>query len=285
MSQHGNAPQQTGLRNKLWVNFLLMIVVCVVLFVLFFSSLGIITNHGEETKVPNVTGKQIKEAVKSLTDMGFDVKVDSTYEPTKKAFSVLQQMPEVGEIVKTGRTLFLTVNKATPPQTAMPKLVDLTFRSAELVLQSNRLVLGDTMMRPDIGKGLVLQQLFNGQPINPGTMIPQGSVITLVIGDGLGNTEMDVPDVMGQPYAVAIGLLSSTNFLIATIPDDGSSDTDSWVVYRQTPEPMSPLGVPSRIREGDAIDIYVGTNPSDSVINYWRNHWKEMQIAPSDSTN
>lgn len=285
MSQHGKAPQQNGLKNKLWFNVLMMIVVCIALFVLFFSSLGIITNHGEEAKVPNVTGKQINDAMKSLTDMGFEVKVDSTYEPSRKPFVVLQQMPEVGEVVKIGRTLFLTVNKANPPETAMPKLVDLTFRSAELVLQSNRLVLGDTMMRPDIGKGLVLQQLFNGQPITPGTMIPQGSVITLVVGDGLGNTEMDVPDVMGQPYAVAIASLSSTNFLITTIPDAGSTDTANWVVYRQDPEPMSPLGVPARIREGNAIDIYVSENPSDTVINYWRNHWQEMREASPDSTN
>jgi len=284
MSQKATTPVQGGLKNKLWFNFLLVIVVCVILFMLFFSSLGLMTHHGEETKVPNVTGQSVDEAVKNLTTMGFDVKVDSTYEPTKKALMVLQQMPEVGEIVKTGRALFLTVNKSVPPNTAMPKVVDLTFRSAMLILQSNRLVVGDTILRPDIAKGVVLEQLFDGKQIAPGTMIPQGSIITLVIGDGLGNTEMNVPDVMGMSYVEAVGLLSSNNLLITTVPDPGSSDTAAWIIYNQTPNPMSELGVPSRIREGDGIDIYVAENPADSLIQNYRNKWKANLKAPADST-
>lgn len=285
MSQRAKTPVQGGLKNKLWFNFLLVIVVCVILFMLFFSSLGLLTNHGEETKVPNVTGKTVEQAVKSLTAMGFEVKVDSTYEPTKKALMVLQQMPEVGEVVKTGRTLFLTVNKSVPPNTAMPKVVDLTYRSAVLILQSNRLVLGDTILRPDIAKGVVLEQLFEGKQVDPGTLIPQGSVITLVIGDGLGNTEMNVPDVMGMPYVEALGLLSSNNLLITTVPDPGSTDTAAWIIYNQTPNPMSELGVPSRIREGDGIDIFVSENPGDSLIQSYRDRWKANLKAPEESTN
>lgn len=285
MSQKTTAPAQKGIMSKLWFNFLLMIVVCVILFMLFFGSLGFMTNHGEETKVPNVTGKNISEAMKSLTALGFDVKVDSTYEPTQKAFIILQQTPDVGEVVKTGRTLFLTVNKSQPPNTPMPKLVDLTYRSAILVLQSNRLVAGDTIMRPDIAKGVVLEQLFNGKPITTGTMLPQGSVITLVIGDGLGNTEMNVPDVMGMPYVEAVSILSSNNLLITTVPDAGSTDTSAWIIYNQSPNPMSDLGVPSKIREGDGIDIFVSEHPSDSLVQYYRNKWKENLKAPVDTTN
>jgi beta-lactam-binding protein with PASTA domain len=263
----------------------MMALICVVVFLLFFGSLGFITNHGEETKVPKVAGKTAQQAEKILKDLGFEVRIDSTYEPEKPKLAVLIQMPEEGAIVKTGRTIFLTVNKVMPPNTAMPKLVDLTLRSAELLLQSNRLILGDTILRPDIGKGLVLEQLINGKPVPPGTMIPQGSVITLVVGDGLGNTEMDVPDVMGQPYTFALADLNSRNLIVTTIADEGSTDTANWIVYRQTPEPMTPLGVAGRIREGDAIDIYVGENPSDSTINYYRNRWREAQQVGVDSSS
>lgn len=276
MSQQQPATgKKGGLKNSLGFHFLLIILVCVLLFLLFFGSLGVITNHGDETKVPNVTGKNVTQAVKTLEGLGFEVRVDSTYEPTRKAFLVLLQMPEVGEVVKTGRTLFLTVNKAMPPETPMPNLVNLSYRSAALILQSNRLVVGDTTYRPDIAKGAILEQLFNGQPIRPGTMIPQGSRISLVIGDGLGNTEMPVPDVIGMTYAEAIAMLSSNNLMVTPVFDQGITDTASFKVYRQTPSAISDLGVPSRIREGDGIDIYIGENPTDSLMDHYRNLWKE----------
>jgi len=273
--QHQHATGNRGFRDSLLFHLLLMLVVCVILYLVFFASLGFITNHGEEVKVPNVTGQNVTVAVKTLEALGFEVRVDSTYEPQKKAKMVLQQMPEVGEIVKTGRTLFLTVNKSAPPTTPMPNLVNLSFRSAALILQSNRLILGDTTYRPDIAKGAILEQLYNGQPIRPGQMIPQGSRISLVIGDGLGNTEMNVPDVIGMTYAEAVALLSSNNLLVTPVYDAGIMDTAAFKIYRQTPNSINDLGAPSRIREGDGIDIYIGQDPTDSLMDHYRNLWRE----------
>src|ERR1041384_3544676 len=117
-------------RDSLLFHAILVLLVCAVLYVLFFSSLPLLTRHGDEAKVPPVTGKNVKLAIKTIEDLGFDVRVDSTYEPAKKALIVLQQIPDGGEVVKRGRMLFLTVNKSVPPQTPMPNLVNLSFRSA-----------------------------------------------------------------------------------------------------------------------------------------------------------
>ncbi len=275
MKQQQKAPEKRKFTKTIGFNILVMLGVCVVLYFMFFASLGLITHHGEQVKVPNVTGKDVKSAVKMLEDIGFEVRIDSTYDPGKKAMTVLLQTPEVGETVKTGRTLFLTINRISPPPTAMPNLVNLSFRSAALILQSNRLVLGDTTYRPDIAKDAILEQLYNGQPIRPGTMIPQGSRISLVIGDGLGNTELQVPDVIGMTVAEAVAMLSSNNLLITPVYDADVRDTTTARIYRQTPNSISDLGVPSQIRAGDGIDIYIGQNPTDSLMSYYRNLWKE----------
>jgi beta-lactam-binding protein with PASTA domain len=275
MTQYQKAPARRGIMQSLGFNILLMIGVCIALYFIFFASLGLITHHGEQIKVPNVTGKNVRAAVQTLEGMGFEVKVDSMYDPTQKALIVLLQMPEIGETVKTGRTLFLTVNKSTPPLTAMPKLVDLSFRSAALILQSQRLVLGDTTYRPDIVKDGILEQLYNGQPIRPGTMIPQGSRISLVIGNGLGNTELAVPDVIGMTVAEAVAILSSNNLMVVPVYDADVRDTANAKIYRQTPNAISDLGVPSMIRAGDGIDIYIGQAPTDSLMDHYRNLWKE----------
>ncbi|MEO6833669.1 MAG: PASTA domain-containing protein [Chitinophagaceae bacterium] len=267
--------QKSGFRNSLWFNLLLMLGIVALCYFIFFSSLSFITHHGDELKVPKVLGKDVKSAIKMLEGEGFEVHVDSSYQPDQKALIVLDQTPDVGEVVKNGRTLFITVNKSVPPTTPMPNLVNLSFRSAVLILNSNKLILGDTVYRPDIAEGAVLEQLWNGQSIRPGQPIPQGSTISLVIGNGLGNTEMNVPDVIGMTYPEAVAQLSGSGLMFTSVFDMDVHDTTNAKVYKQTPNSISDLGTPSRIRQGDFIDLYIGQNPADSTMNANRNAWKD----------
>jgi beta-lactam-binding protein with PASTA domain len=264
---------------------LLVLGVCAVFYILFFSSLSLLTRHGDDRKVPSVVGKDVRTAIRILEEQGFDVHVDSTYVPGKKALLVLDQLPDVGDMVKHGRTLFLTVNKSVPPETPMPNLVNLSFRSAALILKSNRLILGDTTYRPDIAEGAILEQLYNGASIRPGQMIPQGSRIDLVIGDGLGNTELNVPDVIGLTYPEAVAQLSGNGLMVTALFDGDVADTASSKVYRQVPNAISDIGAPSRIRQGDFIEIYIGQNPDDSTMDNNRNEWKKFMYNSSPSTN
>jgi len=257
-----------SVKKSFWFNLLVVLLLCSVLYVLFFTSLHWITRHGEEVKIPDVKGKDIKSAVSQLEDMHFDVYVDSTYEPKEKPFTVLKQVPDIGSIVKTGRTIFLTVNKAVPPQTPMPSLVNLSFRSAEMVLRSNKLLVGDTTFKPDIAAGAVLQQMLNGKDIKPGDMIAQGSKIDLVIGDGLGITQFNVPDVTGMSYDEGITLLKGTG-LQTTVRVDAMntiSDTASAIIVDQTPRAVNEAGSSNRIKAGDIVDLLIEQNPPPEHI-------------------
>jgi beta-lactam-binding protein with PASTA domain len=244
-------------RRSFWFNLLVVLGLCIVLYILFFASIGIITRHGNETIVPNVAGKTLANAVTELEKAGFDVEIDSAYEPKKKPFLVLQQMPEPNSTVKDGRTIFLTVNKVQPPAIPMPNLLNLSFRSAEMILKSNKLMLGDTSYRPDIAKGAILEQLYMGNPIRPGELLPQGSKIDLVIGDGLGNTQFNVPDVIGMSYEEAMAILNGTGLQFTAIWEGDITDSVTAVVYDQLPKAMNELMTPNRIKEGDIVDIRI----------------------------
>lgn len=250
------------LKKSFLLNFSIIVLLCAALYFVFFSSLGFITNHDSEVKVPNVTGKSLKQAFETLEKMGFEIDVDSAYDPIAKPYSVLGQMPEINAVVKEGRTIFLTVNKATPPLTPMPKLLDLSYRSAVLILKSSRLMLGDTIHRPDYAKGAVLDQLYNGKHINPGDVLPQGSKISLIIGDGFGNVDMNVPDVIGQTVAEGIAIISGNGLLPIPIYDADVVDTATAIIYNQSPTPYNELDAPNRIMEGDVIDIHIKQNPT-----------------------
>lgn len=241
-------------------NIAIIALICVVLYWLFFASLGWITSHGKEVKVPMLAGKTLKESIKILESAGFDVDIDSTYSPDQKPLMVLGQQPEGGTTVKEGRTVFLTVNMQSPPSTPMPNLVNMSYRSAEMLLKSSKLLLGDTIMKPDMAQGAVLSQLVNGKEIAPGTMLPQGSRISLVIGDGLGNKQINVPDLTGMTYPEAMAILSGSNLNYSAVFDGTISDTSTAVIYMQVPEPFNEFNEPNRILEGDNVDIRIKQN-------------------------
>lgn len=272
---------ENSFRKSLWFNILVVLGVCAALYVVFFSSLSLITQHGNELKVPSVTGRDLRGAMQSLRSYGFDVEVDSSYEPNQKPFAVLSQQPAPGSVVKEGRTIFLTINKAEPPATAMPNLVNLSFRSAVLILKSNRLVLGDTTLRPDIAKGAVLEQLLDGRVIPPGTMVPQGSRISLVVGDGLGNTVFSVPDVIGMAFAEGRETLAANGLNVAPVFDADVTDTATAVIYNQVPGPNNEAGAPNRIREGDIVEIYIKQNPTPEELERNRNPTPDVPMDTS----
>lgn len=270
------------LKNSFIFNLFLVFVMCIVLYMMFFSSLSFLTSHNDQSIVPDVMNKPVKLAVEKLEKLGYDVEIDSTYDPNQKPLLVLGMMPEIGASVKRGRTIFLTVNKSEPPLTPMPKLTDLSFRSAIRILESARLVIGDTIHKPDFAKGAVLEQMFRGKVVRPGDMVPQGSRIDLVIGDGFGSVEMDVPEVIGLSAEEGISILSASGLVPTIIWDGAITDSASAIIYKQTPTPYNELEVPNRIKEGDVLDIRIKQNPSAEELE--RNRIPEtgvMEPAPN----
>jgi len=259
------------IRTSFLYNLIIVVLLCIVLYLLFFASLKWVTRHGEEVKIPNVTGMDMKVALTQLEGMGFEVYVDSTYEPKEKPYAVLKQIPEIASVVKTGRTVFITVNKTAPPATPMPNLVSLSYRSAEMILKNYKLILGDTTYKPDIAKGAVLAQLYNGQEIRPGQMIPEGSKISLVLGDGLGITQFNVPNVIGMTPDEGIADLTGNGLNANVVWDADVTDSATALIYNQSPKPFNELGAPSRIKAGDLIDVWIKQNPTTEEMEQNKN--------------
>lgn len=244
-------------RNSIWFHLLLMLAAAVVLYILFFTGLSKITAHGDEQKMPVLIDKTFEEAITILKKEGYGVDVDSAYDMKKDFGVVLSQTPDTGVFVKKGRTVFIIINKGQAPMVPMPDLTGISFQSAAMVLKSNKLRLGDTVHRPDIADGAILEQLYKGEVLSAGDMIPQGSTITLVIGDGLGNVEFDVPNVMGMTYPEAIAVLNASGLQFIDLWDGGIKDSLTAVIYYQSPEAINNFGGKNQVKEGDLIDMRV----------------------------
>lgn len=249
------------------MNLLLAAGAFLLLLVLFFSSLGFLTRHNSNGKVPQVTGRNIEEAKRLLELQGFEVEVqDSVYIDNADKLSVIRQSPEADAVVKEGRTVYLTINRAIAPLVDMPDLRGFSYLSAKLYLQSLGLKLGDTSYTPDIAKNAVKEQLFKGKTINPGNKIDMGSTIDLVLGSGVGSTEVNVPDLIGMTLAQARDYISNLGLSISTINPEGTvTDKENAFISRQSPEPFELLPdgtrTTTKIRAGQLIDIWISATP------------------------
>lgn len=251
--------------KPLWVNILAGLGLTAILIMLFFLSLNSITGYGKYEKVPDVEGQQFIAAEKMLEEMGFHVAIqDSVYIDSLPPLTVIKQSPEKEETVKTGRTIYLTINRAVPPLVEMPNLIGFSIRSAEIYLQSLGLKLGYITYKPDIAQNAVLEQLFQDNKIAPGAKIPLGSAISFVLGSGVSGASIPVPDLVGLTVQEALHYLATIQVqagsIVATSP---VSDTAMSYVIRQTPAPfISENGVTktNQIKPGQMIDLFISPN-------------------------
>lgn len=252
--------------RPLWVNLITAILLAIVLFIVFILSLNFLTHHGRSRSVPQVVGKTFADAKKILDNEGFDIVIqDSVYVDTLPPMSILKQVPESDAVVKVNRTVFLTVNRSVPPMIDMPNLIGYSFRNAEMNLSSAGLRLGDTIYKPDFAKNSVLEQLYNGEHISPGTKIRMGSTISLVLGTGVGQNQFNVPNLVGWTYGEAKAKLEEYGLnLLVVQADQVNKDTLNEFIYRQDPTRLDPEGNPLHIRTGQLISVWL--SPEKPVV-------------------
>ena len=247
-------------RRPLWLNIIVGLVLAILAIFIFLQSLEWLTQHGKTLSIPGVTGKTFTDAKKLLEEQGFEVVIqDSVYNDTAAPAVVLRQFPDADALVKVNRKVYLTINRAIPPTIEMPNLEGLSFRSAEVAIKQYQLKLGDTLYRADFAKNSVLEQVYDGKRIKPGTKITMGSEIDLVLGSGLGDVEFSVPDLFGRTLEEARILLESNGLNMGTILPADQKDDPAVFVYRQSPEHLTPDGRVNKIRQGQFIDIWVQT--------------------------
>ena len=246
-------------KQPFWVNLLTALALLFLVGFFFLQSLNWLTNHGAYLKVPTVKGKNVDEGIQLLEDLGFEVVIqDSLYFEDIPKYTIIKQLPEPDATVKANRTVYLTINRAYPPYIDMPKLEGLSYRYALDKLQKNHLKLRDTISRPDFMKGSVLEQLYNSARISPGTKVPWGSRITLVIGAGIQAEQVLVPDLIGLTFAEAKQVLQEKGIsLAAVVPMPDVKDTLNAFVYKQDPEIRDIDDRPLYIQPGRTMDIWL----------------------------
>jgi len=241
----------------LLLNTLITVTIVIVLAILYFYAyLPSITNHGETITVPNIEGMKISELEDFLVkrNLRFEVN-DSSYAADQPPLAVLKQFPPAGSKVKEGRNIFISVNRINPPTVPVPNLLDGSVVNADAVLRSNELKRG----RIQLVSGpfnVVKEMKLGGIKIDPGTRVPKGSVIDLVVMDG-GSKNVPTPNVVGLNLEDAKVLIFGSNLSI-NITLVGDTLGTNPVIIKQKSEAGEIITV------GDVVDVWIakpGTEP------------------------
>ncbi len=247
----------TILGNSIWKHLVAIVLASVIAVWLIFWGMGVYTNHGESITVPDLremTLEQVKRHLKTK-DLRYTI-LDSTYIRGKLPETVIEQDPKPGANVKENRRIYLTINSKTPPIVEIPNIIQASLRHAEKQLQSVGLEVGELEYVPYKYKNLVLKIKMNGQEIEPQTKIEKGSAITLVLGNGLGNTKIPVPTLVGLSFLEARIAIQGMSLTVGAVVRDGDvreTDSDRAIVYRQIPAPDDG----TEITIGEPVDLFL----------------------------
>lgn len=245
----------TASKRDVYVHAGIIICLLIILFLgFFFVYLPWSTNHGETITVPNLKGMTTEELEDFLDDRNLRYEIsDCTFVAGAAPLSVLSQYPQSGAKVKEGRKIYLTITALHAPQIKMPDLTGMSVRSAEQLLKSFGLLMGELSYRNDLRENTVIGQLIGGNEIKKDALVPKGSKINLVVGDGLGNVEMEIPDLVGKTLEEAKLILAGSNLNFTVIQYDPAAVEPPGTIIRQNPA----SGEGGKIRVGDIIDLWV----------------------------
>ncbi|MGK7392654.1 MAG: PASTA domain-containing protein [Candidatus Cyclobacteriaceae bacterium M2_1C_046] len=248
--------KQNSLKQFLINLAIVLAVSATILLVFFYVFLPNQTSHGETVTVPKLTGLQLDDIPSYVGDhLRYEVS-DSSYSEEYPPLTVLEQYPRPGHKVKEKRKIFLTVNRVQPPTVPLPDLLDHSLVNAEAVLRSNELKRGRMFFEPSPYLNLVLKMKHEGEEIKPGTRLPKGSVIDLVVGNGYGgNNKFPAPDLTSYTLDEAKIAIRGSSLNLGVIIVKGDTTGQLPVVIKQKPDPYE------EVRMGETIDLWIEAQP------------------------
>jgi beta-lactam-binding protein with PASTA domain len=238
--------------KQFWVVFILLALVTVVAgFIADRLILPNYTQFNEGLTVPDVTKMDIEKAREVLKASGLrDSVIDKRYNAAFPANYVIDQTPSPSLIVKPNRKIYLTVNTSSIPKVIVPTVLDLSLRNAELQLQNYGLRLGTVSYVSSPFKNTVIKQ-----SIEPGTPVERGTVISLVISDGLGIKKVLIPDLSGLRLYEAQAQLRTLGLRIGEIQFQPIVDGESNIILDYAPKADS-------LVEGSKVNLIVSEQKS-----------------------
>jgi beta-lactam-binding protein with PASTA domain len=208
-----------GLENVQANGRSLIVAVVGALFLMFVTCLAVffIAVKGQEkVMVPNVTGKELTEALLEMQVKELYPKIQLRYSDTPgDANKILEQSPEAGSIVKAGRRITLVVSRGVVID-HVENYVGMNFDDVKIKLQTlfagtatPLIILADPVYKPDSSAaGTVL-----AQDPPEGVRITKPVRVSLVVSRGPETDKTAVPNIVGKSVNDILQLMPQSKII------------------------------------------------------------------------
>lgn len=260
-----------------FVHIGLVLSVCVIgIMLLFMSFLPAWTHHRDTITVPNVIGMKLTDLKRFLNSKSLDYEIDSvsTISYKDNALTAFAQVPEAGLRVKQSRKIRISVNPNVFPKVKLSsEIIGAPFTDVVNTIKNLRLEIGRIQYKPYKGKNVILEITVNGKKytsnkeLTTDVYVAHKSKIDLLVADGLGDIEFDVPSLVGMTLEEA-EMVAKGQDLIIEKNYDYNSNAPLGTITRQSPtyyvagnrvKDVRSREV-NKVRPGEMIDVWVAGN-------------------------
>ena len=184
----------------LWANLLAMVLVVVLLCFGVKYGIDLYTHHGEKIQVPNVRHKSFADAEHILDKLGLQIAISDTgYVKTLPPDCILEQSLVPGQVVKSGRTVYVVVNASSTPTLTIPDVIDnSSYREARAKLIAMGFKVGDPEYVPG-ERDWVYGIKCKGRLVGTGQRVPVDAYIIIQVGDGRRDLSDSVAYMEAEP--------------------------------------------------------------------------------------
>lgn len=179
------------------IQLVLAAIVLIVIAFLTMQWLDYSTNQDQRIEVPDLAKMNLDVVEDKLDelDLAYEVLDSANFNPDFPRYSVIDQVPAPGKLVKEDRKIYLTLNPSGYRKIEIPQnLIRKTRRQVEPTLRSLGFKIGEISYKPDIAEDAVLEIRYNGELVEPGEKLMKTSVLDLVLGDGSGRYNVEEED-------------------------------------------------------------------------------------------
>lgn len=262
------------------------IALCMILIVTYLISvvLNIYTRHGQKYEVPNFVGVTIAESSEMLEDADLKLEVvDSLFVPGRRAGEILDQSPDPGMTVKSGRNIFVVINAERPRMEIVPYVTGYSLRQAKNLLETRGFVIKRLRYVEDVATNNVIDESIDGKPVTAESRIKAelGSSVDLVVGHNPSSPLPIVPKVIGLSLREAQSRLWEIGLNIGRIESDGTYKNDNIgnaKVWKQVPNQQE------RVMYGTSVTLYLTTDASRIMSGSKASDEMVVQADETDST-
>ena len=182
------------------------------------------TRHDVSIRVPTVENRPFEEARSLMKERDLRVQRQvGRYNPNVERGIVVDQTPLPNSKVKPGRRVYLTVNAGELPSVRLPDLTGMSVREAKNRLSSLGLVVGTVQEDPIPSP---YANTITKQAPTPGDSLKEGKTVNLWYSTGLGEEEVEVPNVVGYTIGDARDFLLRSE-LRSVVVDTNLTSTEA----------------------------------------------------------